>query len=564
MKKRIIGLLVILGIFVTMLGLIIGRAEYVFSSKKFYDEEEMKQQYNDGYDRGAFENRDEALYEKLDKCIIENFELKVQNESLQNDNSEKQNIIDNNLQTIETLNNQIGVLNSNAEENAEAIAELTAMKKELENQNNIYAYQISQNNAIIEENNAKIEQLQNSITYYENYIANLENETEVVAIFVIGDEVINIQKVNKNGLAYLENQPEDTEQYTFNGWLVNGQKVDLTTYKLGCNTTFVADLTYKYSVNFVVEENEEFYDTQIVNQNSFASEPEIPIKENYSFVGWSLDKVNIVNVSEIEIVRDTTFYAVFEVLHNTFVELSFNNSSNIKYDNVWFDGEDIYCYYSRYLYKLDKETDTWNRFTFNNYTGYTSLSASNIWTDGNNIYSSSSTNQYVLDKETNAWVSKRWYGLTSFNGNNIWTDGIDYYCYTNSKNYKLNKETDTWNSMGSVRINYFRITNIWTDGVNCYYSDKSHNIYYILDRDTFTWNSIVWNGFIPTYSHDIWTDGVNCYYSHGSEHYVLDKDTNTWNPIVWNGIDSFYGYYIYKFGDSYYYFNGSESYQVIC
>ena len=82
MKKRIIGLLVILGIFVTMLGLIIGRAEYVFSSKKFYDEEEMKQQYNDGYDMGAFENRDEALYEKLDKCIIENFELKNQNKKL--------------------------------------------------------------------------------------------------------------------------------------------------------------------------------------------------------------------------------------------------------------------------------------------------------------------------------------------------------------------------------------------------------------------------------------------------------------------------------------------------
>lgn len=86
MKKRIVGLVLIIAIFITMLGLIIGNAKYVFSSQTFYTQFELEQEYENGYNQGSFENRDEALYEQLNDYVFENLELKVKNETLQNEN----------------------------------------------------------------------------------------------------------------------------------------------------------------------------------------------------------------------------------------------------------------------------------------------------------------------------------------------------------------------------------------------------------------------------------------------------------------------------------------------
>jgi len=93
MKKKIVGLIVLVGVFAIMFGLIIANARYVFSTKTFYDEKQMEQNYKKGYEQGAFENRDEALYDLLEDYIFENAELKAKNDELEDKSEENKNLI---------------------------------------------------------------------------------------------------------------------------------------------------------------------------------------------------------------------------------------------------------------------------------------------------------------------------------------------------------------------------------------------------------------------------------------------------------------------------------------
>lgn len=308
MKKKIVGLLLIIAIFVTMAGLIAGRAEYVFSTKKFYDETEMEQSYNKGYEQGAFENRDEALYELLQQYTFENFELKAQNETLLSENSAKNEKIAENDKTIENLNNQINNLESNAEANAETIAELTALKTELQNQNKSLNDEISRNNSIIEENNSKIEQLQNNIKFYEDYIAGLETETEVQAIFVVQDKIYAIQSLNKGGLAIIED-PELEDIFVFKGWQVNGELVDITSYYLKVNTTFVALVEEKEMAGLFNESGEMIYSwKEMVSNNVFVVDSNGVLSRGSSFNASTYCNGSLVLPYGITEISSSTFY----------------------------------------------------------------------------------------------------------------------------------------------------------------------------------------------------------------------------------------------------------------
>lgn len=129
--------------------------------------------------------------------------------------------------------------------------------------------------------------------------------------FVYEDDVVSTQTIN-NGAYATSPSVESTTYKVFNGWKVNGTSVNVETYKIVGATTFVADITYKYDVTFMVD-NEE-YNTQIVTSGQYATVPTAPTKTDYEFVGWSIDGVNIVDISAQSITMNTTFIAVFEEL----------------------------------------------------------------------------------------------------------------------------------------------------------------------------------------------------------------------------------------------------------
>ena len=315
MKRKIVGLIVLILVFSGMLTTILVNSKYIFRSEPYYSESEVDKLCEDAYQQSIIDNSDKALYDKMSELTLENLRLKNLNSNLETEKETLQSKVSENENKIASFNAQIQELEEIKTTNENTIAELNSQIQELnsqieilEEENNQLSYQILQKDATIEENNKIITQLQNSITYYEEYIAGLETESEVFAIFVVDNEILNIQKCNKNGLAYLEQQPTDTETYIFNGWKVNGTTVDLTTYQLTCNTTFVADLTYIYEVNFIVDDV--VYKTQNIEQNGLVSIPEEPSKELYVFNGWTIYG-EIVDLTTYQITENTSFVASF-------------------------------------------------------------------------------------------------------------------------------------------------------------------------------------------------------------------------------------------------------------
>lgn len=72
----------------------------------------------------------------------------------------------------------------------------------------------------------------------------------------------------------------------------------------------------KLAVTFKV--NNEAYLVQLVDLLGYPTEPTEPTKENYDFLGWSINGTDIVDVTTIQITQDTTFIAIFKDKYGLF------------------------------------------------------------------------------------------------------------------------------------------------------------------------------------------------------------------------------------------------------
>lgn len=150
------------------------------------------------------------------------------------------------------------------------------------------------------------------------YTYDIEENVTFVAVFssvydvtfMYEDEVKSSQQV-KNGKCADDVEIENTKYKIFNGWKVNDEIVDVSTYKIYADTTFVADIIYYYDVTFMVEGSQ--YKTQTVLKDSTVASPGTPTKENFSFKGWTVNGTDIVDLSTYQITENTTFTALFEV-----------------------------------------------------------------------------------------------------------------------------------------------------------------------------------------------------------------------------------------------------------
>ena len=227
--------------------------------------------------------------------------------NLQNLNSQLQSTNELNIQTINGLNAQIVSLNNQ-------ISELNL--------------QMINNSSTVNSLNVKIAELQKSVSYYEQYIATLESGEQVVATFEFDGSVYNIQIVNKNSTLFVAT-PTSTAYVIFNGWTVNGEPIDLATFRITTNTRIVADITYKYEVNFMSDGAN--YNSQIVLKGEVADMPTQPSKNGYVFDGWTIDGNSVVDVANYKITQNTTFTAKFTRLYSVVFKYE---ESTLKTDTI--------------------------------------------------------------------------------------------------------------------------------------------------------------------------------------------------------------------------------------
>ena len=416
------------------------------------------------------------------------------------------------------------------------------------------------------------------------FVANI---TKLYTVTFMYEEETKSTQTIRNG-NYATNVIVDSTDYkVFNGWKVNGVITDISSYKITADTQFIADITYKYDLKFMVDDKE--HDSQIVTTNCYPTLPTNPTKDGYEFDGWSNGE-NIVNPETIAITGETSYWASFTQLHtvtftyegktiSTQTIRNGNYATNVAVDNTtykvfngWKVNDEIVDLYS---YKITADTQFVANITYYEYqfqaitfNGLSEIRGSYVWTDGTNIYYSYSTNHYVLDKSTNTWTTKTWNGLSSFGGYRVWTDGTNIYWAGSDTWYVLNKSTSTWTkttwegaAFNSILVSakYNTDNSIWTDGENIYFS--CYGTQYVLDKSTNTWNKKTWTGLTEFYGSGVWTDGENIYYSWGSStHYKLNKDTSTWEKMTWKGFTSFHGPSVWTDGNNIYYSKGTTHY----
>ena len=276
----------------------------------------VSNEYWDNYNKiGEYEKQIEDLNKQIDALNKQDGnntelinQLNTQVANLQNLVTQLQTTNDLNLSTIASLNAQISNLK-------QQINDMTSNSQTASGQINAL--------------NNKIAELQASINYYETYISSLQNETQVAITFEAAGSVYNIQIVNKGSKCSVTT-PASTTYRIFNGWTVNGQTIDLSSYTFDVNTKVVADFTYKYDVKFMVDN--EVVDSKIIESGAYSTLPTNPTKEDYTFEGWSLNGVDIIdNITTTPVTSNVTYYAVFSRTYTvTFVNGEENTTYKVK------------------------------------------------------------------------------------------------------------------------------------------------------------------------------------------------------------------------------------------
>lgn len=369
-------------------------------------------------------------------------------------------------------------------------------------------------------------------------------------VFIYEDQTISTQTV-RNGENAEAVSVESNQYKEFNGWMLNDEIVDISSYLITSSVVLIADITYRTDVIFMID-NEE-YARQVVEIGSYAS-LETPTKLRYKFTGWTLNGSDVIDLSKKQITESTTFYGSFVRVH-AFERIKFSHEGESLsfYENcIWSDGETIYYSYNEKQYIVDTKSMT---LTEKIWFGLTSFSGDKIWSDGENIYYTDNFETYILDKQTSTWSIHTFANdseATPPNGHYIWNFNGETYFQGSAKFDKINNK---WIKIDMGLDDALDPDDIWSDGENIYCNVMFK--YYILNQGTMTWLETKINlpdGLLVIQGRYVWTDGEYIYYSDlDNKQYVLNKETNNWETMSWDGIDNLMANFIWSDGTNIYY-----------
>lgn len=315
MTKKILGIIfsiitvAILGFSITWSVINFDKVKKAFSGAELYTHEEMLEYGENQYNQGIQDKQDyvDLINDYRDTITTLQDSLAKANYSL----AEKDNLLSQKTAEINNLNSNLNSFQNELIElrliNSTNTTKITELETKIEYLNN----QVVSKTTELQLLNEEISNLKADISYYETFIAQLESETEVVATFEYNGKILAIQILNKGSYATCS-VPADTEYLTFNYFMVDNKRVDLNTYPVNKNTTFVANLSKSYDIKFMVEE--ELYFSDILAEDTKVTLPSAPTKTGYDFIGWSTDGGStLVDFNTYLVTGNVTFTAVFQI-----------------------------------------------------------------------------------------------------------------------------------------------------------------------------------------------------------------------------------------------------------
>lgn len=569
---------------------------------------ESSQNYKKGYDDGAGDliKYEQIVDEQIEeitslKSTISELQLSVDGylEDIENlefnlnasnhDNDRLNNLVNDLREESQSLNEQIELLNTTVASLESQIAdlqgELNASNSSLEEaQSYIEALELELETlqySQIQVLNQRIAELEATIEYYEQFLNDIEMENKVLVTFEFNGSVYEVQTIDKNSTTTI-NDPESTEYVIFNGWTVDGEPIDLSSYTFTEYTKVVADVTLKYDVKFMVDGEE--YNTQLIIKDQYVTLPTPPTKEGYQFDGWTINGTDIVNnVESIGVTSNMTYSAVFTKLHSVVfiyedqtistqtvcngenAEAVSVESNQYKEFNGWMLNDEIIdidsyqitepvVFIANITYRVDVvfmidneeytsqvveigsytslETPTKLRHKFTGWTlnGSDVIDLSQKQITESTTFYGSFVRVHAFEKIEFSYEGE----ALSFNRNFIWFDGeIIYYSY-NEKQYIVDTKSMTLTEKTWFGLTSFSGDQIWSDGENIYYTDNFET--YILDKQTSTWSIHTFandSAITPTKGQYIWNFNGETYFQGMAK---FDKINNTWIKIDM-GID---------------------------
>lgn len=175
-----------------------------------------------------------------------------------------------------------------------------------------------------------------SVTEDVNFVADI-SKFYTVTFEVEGLEPIT-QKV-LGGTAAENVSIENTEEYVFNGWLLNGMPVQVATHIITSDIKFTADLTYYRTVTF--KHGETVLSTsKVLEGQKITNIPEVEYNSDLQrFVGWSWNET-LIDLSMFIVEQDITIVANFEAREIAMKIFAEANELGIK-EYYLYDYEDL-------------------------------------------------------------------------------------------------------------------------------------------------------------------------------------------------------------------------------
>lgn len=294
------------------------------------------------------QNQVSELSISLDEKIVRIEELEIENSTLLENNTTLQTLVDNQKVTIANLNKTVEDLQKQViyyEELLEAYENSSKLIVTFKANDIAFEVQVvDEGNLVTPLTTSPVKEDYtfigwsldgvNVIDYLSHVIT---EDTEFIAVFsiktftttfMVDNEIYNTQTIEIHKSAVLPVVPEKVN-YRFDGWSINSVDIcDPATYEILEDTVFVAMFTKIHNVTFKV--NNDIYDSQSIIDNEYLSLPEDPAIEDTIFKGWSLDGVNVIDISTTPITSDMIYIAVFDywsqnIMGNNSITLTLND-----------------------------------------------------------------------------------------------------------------------------------------------------------------------------------------------------------------------------------------------
>ncbi len=211
---------------------------------------------------------------------------------------------------ISTLQSQITSLNSQLSEKSEQLTTIQTENAELLEENTSLNALVTSQQETIASLNQAISQLQYQVSYYEELLEAYQNSEKLAVTFKVDNEAYLVQLVDLLGYPTEPIEPTK-ENHDFLGWSLNGTDVvDITTIQVNQDITFIAVFEKLIQVTYM---NGAEVEIVYVSANATLVEPEIPVREGYEFLGWSLtnEEVNYIDFDTFTVEEDCVLTALF-------------------------------------------------------------------------------------------------------------------------------------------------------------------------------------------------------------------------------------------------------------